>query len=112
MSEQKQQAIFTNGLFFQRREKAPEYVVGGLSVKVIDFTKFLEKHQNNAGYVNIDIKQSRGGKYYCELNQYKPSDVKKDTAVNEKQIGQVGTDDVVDTLEYPNKNINLEDVPF
>lgn len=63
---------FAEGIYFQKREKAPEWIVGSLSFKVPEAIAFLEKHRNNGGYVNIDIKESKGGKYYCELNTYTP----------------------------------------
>ena len=35
---------------------------------------FLQAHENNAGYVNCDVKESREGKLYVELNAYKKGD--------------------------------------
>lgn len=65
--------VFTNGLIFKApSEKAPDFVRGSLSVKVADFVAFLQEHETNSGWVNIDIKESREGKLYCELNTYKP----------------------------------------
>ena len=32
--------------------------------------EFLAKYTNNKGYVNIDIKTSKSGGYYAELNTY------------------------------------------
>ncbi len=105
MSEQKQ-TIFAEGLYFQKRDKAPGFVIGGLSVKVIEFTKFLEQHQNNAGYVNVDIKQARSGKYYCELNQFKPSLPSSLPSSESVKVNEP------DPIEYPTENINSEDIPF
>ena len=65
--------VFTNGLIFKLpSNKAPEFVKGSLSVKVADFVAFLKEHETNSGWVNIDIKESREGKLYCELNTYMP----------------------------------------
>jgi hypothetical protein len=68
MSEDK---IFAQGLIYKApRENAPDFVKGSLSIKTEEFTKFLEDHTKPDGWVNLDLKVSRGGKLYCELNQY------------------------------------------
>jgi hypothetical protein len=68
MAEEK---VFADGFIFKRREGAPEWVVGGISVKVDEAVAFLSQHQKN-GWVNIDVKRSKGGSYYMELDTYVP----------------------------------------
>lgn len=68
-----QEKIFAEGLRYEIPEKAPEWIKGKLSIKVPDFIKFLEQNQSNAGWVNIDLKVSKGGKAYAELNTWKPT---------------------------------------
>jgi hypothetical protein len=63
--------IFADGFVFKRNEKAPDFVVGGISVKVEDAVAFLRKHDKN-GWVNLQIKNSQGGKYYIELDTFEP----------------------------------------
>lgn len=65
--------VFADGFMFKRSESAPEFVIGGISVKVEEATKFLATNQKN-GWVNLDIKQSKSGKYYLELNTFEPKD--------------------------------------
>lgn len=70
----KQEKIWADGLRFElpneiTKEKAP-WIKGKISVKVPNFIAFLKKYENNAGYVNIDLKKSEKGTYYTELNQY------------------------------------------
>jgi hypothetical protein len=80
----KPEKIFADGLVFKApRENAPEFVKGSLSFKVEEFKKFLDAHVSNAGWVNVDIKLSQGGKLYCELNTYKPE--KPDSLQDEVQ---------------------------
>lgn len=73
--------IFASGLRLDLpnqtlKEKAP-WIKGRISVKVPDFILFLEKYQNNAGFVNLDLKKSDNtGNYYIELNQWKPKEIK------------------------------------
>lgn len=62
--------IFAEGMYFERpKEGAPEFIKGKISVKVEPFTKFIAQHAKN-GYVNLDLKESKGGKLYIELNTW------------------------------------------
>jgi hypothetical protein len=62
---------FVNGLIVKRHPKAPEWVICALSFKAEEFAKYLAENQKN-GWLNVDVKLSRGGKYYAEENQYVP----------------------------------------
>lgn len=65
--------IFADGFRFEKpREGSPEFVKGRLSIKVPEAIQFLEKHQSNAGWVNIDLKKSAKGTLYLELNTWQP----------------------------------------
>ena len=106
MAQTKKEKIFADGMYFDKRDQAPAYVVGGVSFKVAEFIQFLQKHETNAGYVNIDIKQSQKGNYYCELNQWKPvKDTVKEEEKNQEDLNNLGT------IEYP-ENDNSEEIPF
>lgn len=63
--------IFADGFVFKRNEKAPDFVVGNISVKVDEAVAFLNKHTKN-GWVNLQVKNSQGGKYYIELDTFEP----------------------------------------
>jgi hypothetical protein len=63
--------VFADGFIFKRKENAPEFVVGSQSIKVDEAIAFLQLYQKD-GWVNLDIKQSKGGKYYCELDTWEP----------------------------------------
>jgi len=63
--------IFADGFIFKRSENAPDFVIGSLSIKVEDATAFLKKHDKN-GWVNLQIKNSQGGKPYMELDTFEP----------------------------------------
>jgi hypothetical protein len=63
--------VFANGFSFKRRESAPDFVVGNLSVKVDDAIKFLQEKQKD-GWANLDIMKSQKGTYYVELNTWTP----------------------------------------
>ncbi len=70
MSDEK---IFAAGLIVKRHERAPEFVLCNLSVKVDEFTAFAQQHQSN-GWLNIQCKVSKNGKMYAELDTWKPTD--------------------------------------
>lgn len=63
--------IFADGFIFKRNEKAPDFVVGSISIKIEDAVAFLRKHDKN-GWVNLQVKNSQGGKYYMELDTFEP----------------------------------------
>ena len=68
MAEEK---IFADGFIFKKKETAPDFVVGSLSLKADEATAFIKKHIKN-GWVNLDIKQGRSGNYYVELDTFEP----------------------------------------
>lgn len=66
MAEEK---IFADGFSFKRNDNAPDFVVGKQSIKVDEAIAFLKANAKN-GWVNLDIKQAKGGNYYCELDTW------------------------------------------
>jgi len=74
--------VFANGFSFKRRESAPDFVIGNLSIKVEDAIKFLQENQKN-GWVNLDVLKSQKGSFYIELNTWAPD---KPTQKNEAEI--------------------------
>lgn len=66
-----QEKIFADGFVFKRNEKAPDFVIGSMSVKVEEATAFLRNNAKN-GWVNLQVKTSQGGKYYVELDTFEP----------------------------------------
>ncbi len=71
MAEEKK--IFANGFSFKRNENAPDFVIGKQSIKVDEAVAFLQANQNN-GWVNLEIKLGQSGKYYIELDTWKPKE--------------------------------------
>lgn len=64
--------IFPEGIFVSLpHEKAPEWIKLTLGIKVEETIPFLQKHANDRGYVNLDLKKSKEGKLYLQLNDYK-----------------------------------------
>ncbi len=83
--EPKKEKIFAEGMFFSRpREGAPDFVKGAISIKCKEFYEFMKKHVNPAGYVNLDLKVSKGNKLYLELNSW-TKEAKEEKKVEEDE---------------------------
>tara|TARA_R100001510_G_scaffold6583_1_gene5156 strand:+ start:1045 stop:1308 length:264 start_codon:yes stop_codon:yes gene_type:complete len=78
--------IFANGFSFKRRENAPEFVVGRLSLKVDDAMAFVKEHMKN-GWINFNVNQARSGNYYVELDTY---EAKTEGAAPKKEAKEEG----------------------
>jgi hypothetical protein len=65
------QKVFADGFIFKRNEKAPDFVIGNISIKVDEAISFLKKNEKN-GWTNLQVKNSQGGKYYIELDTFEP----------------------------------------
>jgi hypothetical protein len=65
---------FVDGLIVKApHEKAPSFVKASISIKVEDLGMWLrEKHKAGNEWVNIDVKESRGGKWYAAVSTFKP----------------------------------------
>src|SRR3990167_6136765 len=78
--------IFIDGLILKKpSEKAPKWVLWNISIKTEEFMQFIKDHDNGTGWLNIDVKMSKGNKVYCSLNNYKKGDVPKSAKKVEKE---------------------------
>ena len=80
MAEEK---IYANGFLFKRNDNAPDFVIGKQAIKVDEAVAFLQANQNN-GWVNLDIKLGQSGKYYLELDTWKPKETANAGGYNPK----------------------------
>lgn len=61
---------FVNGLIVKApHEKAPDFVKASISIKVKDLEKWLGDRSED--WVNIDVKESKGGKWYAVVSTFK-----------------------------------------
>ena len=90
---------FVTGAFVSKRDNAPEFIKANLSFTE-KFIDYLKENFNAKGYVNIDLKESKEGKLYLDLNDWQPSG---DSEQFVKNNGQVEVKPREDTL----KNINF-----
>jgi len=101
MPEQK----FVDGLFVNRRDNAPEFLVTSISFNQ-KFIDYLKANFNLKGYCNIDVLKSKEGKLYAKLNDWQPKS--EETFV--KKDGKVDVDGIMDNFQ--GEEINPEDVLF
>ena len=77
-----EEKIFADGFLFKRNEKAPDFVVGRISIKVEEAIAFMKQHQKN-GWVNLGVKTARSGNYYIDLDTFEAkNDSSKESAVD------------------------------
>ena len=66
---QQDEKIFADGFSFKRSEKAPDFVIGRMSMKADEAVAFIRKYEKG-GWVNVQVKTARSGNYYVELDTY------------------------------------------
>ena len=88
---------FPKGLIVKEpHQNAPDFVKAAISIKVADLTEWLSGRDEE--WINIDVKESKGGKWYAAVSTFKPE--KRD----QKQEQKPGAN--VPASEYD------EDAPF
>lgn len=85
MEQEKKEVIFADGIMFtKKRDGAPDFVKGGVSVRVEDFYSWAKQHVNQNGFVNLDLLKSREkGTLYFKLNDWKKPIPKPDFSAGE-----------------------------
>lgn len=106
---QEQEKIFADGFVFKRNEKAPDFVVGRLSIKVDDATAFIQQHEKS-GWVNLNVKTARSGNFYIELDTFNPNQ-KNDSAVDNYEAKKVASAPVA-PASAPIQDEEIDDLPF
>lgn len=65
--------IFADGIkYIEKSEKAPAWMLASLSIDIETFKRFLDDNHRNSRYMKLDIKLSKKGTPYIELNTWKP----------------------------------------
>lgn len=67
---------FVDGLIIKApHERAPDFVKCQISIKRKDLGNWLRGKSDD--WINIDVKESRGGKWYAAVSTYKPKEHQK-----------------------------------
>lgn len=69
MSDEK---IFVDGMIAKRHPNSPDFVKCNLSLKMKDLIAFAKQHHKD-GWLNVQVKESKGGKIYAELDTWEPT---------------------------------------
>ena len=103
--------MFVDGLFVNRRESAPEFIIASLSISVPKLIKFLNENANARGFVNIDIKRSDKGSMYAALNEWKPAKIEGMDNKIEKSYNPELSEAMYGKKEAV-EEINVDEIPF
>lgn len=100
---------FPDGLIIKApRQGAPEFIKCSLSIKVMNLLQYLQKQTTD--WINLDIKVSQQGKWYAQVNDWKPEDNSNTKpAPNKQRAAQTLSAPAPD---YPSDEINPDDIPF
>ena len=94
---------YVKGMFAKRNEKAPDFVVCSISLKIDEFAKFVKENKNDKGYLNVQVLKSKDkGTLYAVLDTFEP----KMTATP-AQAKKVAKND-----PFQNGNSGDDDIPF
>ena len=90
---------FPSGLFAKApHERAPDFVKCSLSIKRADLGNWLRGKSDE--WINLQVKESRGGKWYVEVDNWKP-DSSKEKHEQQKADGyQPSPDDFSDDVPF------------
>ena len=63
---------FVDGLIVKRNDRAPDFVICNLSIKVEELKGWLDRNDDGSGWINVKVNRSQGGKLYAEKDDWKP----------------------------------------
>lgn len=83
------EVIFVDGLIVKApHQNAPDFVKAQLSIKREELIAWLQGQGRD--WVNLDIKESRNGKWYASLNDWKPKQDGRDGSAQSAAPRQAG----------------------
>jgi hypothetical protein len=90
---------FVDGLIVKApHANAPDFVKASISIKVEDLGKWLREQYKagNKEWINIDVKESKGGKWYAAVSTLKP----KEKVVPPQNSPKRPMDDLADDIPF------------
>lgn len=94
---------FVKGLIVKPpRDGAPDYVKGSISIKRKELGNYLRGKTGD--WINIDVRVSKGGKWYAAVNDWKPDGEKKPGPAPGKEQGA--------DPEFQGDDFDEEKIPF
>jgi len=95
---------FVPGFFVKPpHERAPDFVKARISMKRVEMIEWLQGQTDE--WINLDAKVSKGGKWYAQVNEWKPEQTNGDWAPEKAReaFGNPGAQ---------SNDISLQDIPF
>lgn len=108
-----EEKIFVDGIFIELpSEKAPAFVKYKISYNAKKMIDWLQQHQNEKGWVNTTLLESRNGKLYQQLDTYKPSQEVKDFEKEVQEIIRKREEEPDERVDEVDRDKTLDDIPF
>lgn len=99
---------FVNGLIVKApRDGAPDFVKCAISIRREELISFISSKEGD--WINIDVKESKNGKWYAEVDNWKPEQ-KGQTQPHREQAPQQGSPQ--QSAPAPTNNDFDQDIPF
>ena len=92
---------FVDGLIVKApHANAPDFVKASISIKVEDLGKWLREQYKagNKEWINVDVKESKGGKWYAAVSTFKPKE--KSPQDSPKFAPKRPMDDMTDDIPF------------
>jgi len=92
-----------------KHENAPDFIKANIAIKVAEFIPYLNQNVKN-GWVNIQIKESKSGRLYAELDTFER---KKDVEEVKEEIRDiVHPEDTTTSETDEGEVIDASEIPF
>ena len=89
---------FVDGLIVKApHEKAPDFVKCAISIKRSELITWLTTKTDD--WINLDVKESKAGKWYASVNDFKPS--KQDVTAQQNQTAPAQVNSDFDDSDIP-----------
>lgn len=99
---------FPQGMMWKEpRQGAPDYVRGSVSIKREELIEWLSNREGE--WVNLDLKESKGGKVYFSVNDWKPE---QRGGSSGSRGGAPHRQRQQSTKPAPVDDLDSEDIPF
>ena len=114
MEDKKREVIFVDGLtFFNPHNNAPDFVKGQLYLHPDKLNAFMAKHYDKVtpkGYLKANLKLSKMGTYYIDLDTYKKPEDKENHNDNWGTLKSPNAN--MDNFDVKDETIDEKDIPF
>ena len=95
-----EEKIFPKGIFYNTpHENAPDFIKANITITIRDLNEFVNGHPKllseyqGKKQLKLDLKESKGGKLYLDINTYKPE--------NKQTTQTTSNEDVIDPNDLP-----------